>query len=148
MRISKYYNYVKEFKPYYTQSVHFRAQTLKFRERSQEKNGQNSLLSYRFLAAFIALTSFSLTSNQERNDNDDNVTYYSRDEVRKHSDMNSGVWVIYDNNVYDITNYVHQHPGGHAKILLAAGGEIAPYWNIYRCVIPCTLYSSITTFKI
>lgn len=33
--------------------------------------------------------------------------------------------------MYDITNFVQNHPGGD-KILLAAGGPIDPYWNIYQ----------------
>ncbi|VDO81362.1 unnamed protein product [Onchocerca flexuosa] len=33
--------------------------------------------------------------------------------------------------VYDITNFIQNHPGGD-KILLAAGGPIDPYWNIYQ----------------
>jgi len=42
------------------------------------------------------------------------------------------VWVIYDDGVYDITKFIPNHPGGHEKILLAAGDDIAPYWKLYQ----------------
>ena len=32
----------------------------------------------------------------------------------------------------DITNFLENHPGGIDKIMLAAGGAVEPYWNIYR----------------
>ncbi|RUS78220.1 hypothetical protein EGW08_014034 [Elysia chlorotica] len=41
-----------------------------------------------------------------------------------------GIWVIYGNGVYDITEYVAQHPGG-TKILMAAGKSIEPFWEVY-----------------
>jgi cytochrome b involved in lipid metabolism len=31
--------------------------------------------------------------------------------------------------VYDVTDFVANHPGGQEKILLAAGGAIEPYWH-------------------
>lgn len=33
--------------------------------------------------------------------------------------------------MYDITDFIKNHPGGD-KILLAAGGAVDPYWNIYQ----------------
>jgi cytochrome b involved in lipid metabolism len=32
--------------------------------------------------------------------------------------------------VYDITKFVHNHPGGD-KILMAAGGSVEPFWLMY-----------------
>lgn len=34
--------------------------------------------------------------------------------------------------VYDITDFVVNHPGGSEKVQLAAGGKLEPYWNLYR----------------
>ena len=57
---------------------------------------------------------------------------YSRDEVSKHKSVkNGGMWVIYQNNVYDITDFVENHPGGSSKISLAAGSNLEPYWDMY-----------------
>lgn len=57
---------------------------------------------------------------------------YSKSEVSKHNDPRNGgrVWVIYKSGVYDITEFIGQHPGGE-KILLGGGGDIEPFWNLY-----------------
>ena len=34
--------------------------------------------------------------------------------------------------MYDITDFVANHPGGSEKIILAAGGPVEPWWNLYR----------------
>lgn len=41
----------------------------------------------------------------------------------------SKVWMSYGGYVYDVTEFVANHPGGQQKILLAAGGAIEPYWH-------------------
>ncbi len=45
-----------------------------------------------------------------------------------------GLWrrVIYKSGVYDITDFIHRHPGGGEKISLASGGYIEPFWQFYR----------------
>jgi cytochrome b involved in lipid metabolism len=53
------------------------------------------------------------------------------DDVKKHNSMGSGIWVVYKNGVYDVTEFVAQHPG-QEKILLAAGGSIEPFWAMYQ----------------
>lgn len=55
---------------------------------------------------------------------------YSRADVGKHKTVSDRVWVTYKNGVYDVTEYMKQHPGGN-RILLAAGGDIEPFWNLY-----------------
>jgi hypothetical protein len=35
-------------------------------------------------------------------------------------------------DVYDITDFIEQHPGGASKIQLAAGAAIDPYWALYQ----------------
>lgn len=45
-------------------------------------------------------------------------------EVAKHRDLSSGIWVTYKGEVYNITEFVEAHPGGSQKIMLAAGGSI------------------------
>eukprot|EP00980_Cylindrotheca_fusiformis_P004729 scaffold1004_cov105-Cylindrotheca_fusiformis.AAC.12 len=42
------------------------------------------------------------------------------------------IWMSYGGNVYDVTNFVHNHPGGSEKILQAAGSSIEPFWHVYR----------------
>jgi len=56
---------------------------------------------------------------------------YSMDEVKKHKTPESRIWVVYEHGVYDITEFVEIHPGGSKRIMLAAGGSIAPFWKLY-----------------
>jgi sulfite oxidase len=57
---------------------------------------------------------------------------FSLEEVRKHDGKgDNGVWVIREGKVYDMTSFVAVHPGGK-KILMAAGKELQPFWNVYN----------------
>lgn len=42
------------------------------------------------------------------------------DEVRKHDSRHS-CWVVIAGQVYDVTEFLNQHPGGPASILRQAG---------------------------
>lgn len=55
---------------------------------------------------------------------------YSSDEVARHDSKDVGIWVTYCDGVYDITNFVSQHPGGDL-LLVAAGKSIDSYWKVY-----------------
>lgn len=61
---------------------------------------------------------------------DSHLPVFSQEEVTKHSSLDDGVWVTYKGSVYDITEFVAMHPGGD-KILLAAGGDLEPFWALY-----------------
>ena len=39
--------------------------------------------------------------------------------------------MTYKDNVYDVTGFIDNHPGGNI-IMLAAGNRLEPYWNIYK----------------
>ncbi|CAD6189155.1 unnamed protein product [Caenorhabditis auriculariae] len=55
---------------------------------------------------------------------------FSLEEVAKHGKSAKRIWVTYQEGVYDVTDFIAQHPGGN-KILLAAGGAVDPFWSIY-----------------
>lgn len=55
---------------------------------------------------------------------------FSVKEIAKHLSRETGVWVIYKNGVYDITNFLDKHPGGD-KIMMAAGSSVEPFWMMY-----------------
>ena len=57
---------------------------------------------------------------------------YRKSEIAQHNSKEKGVWVTYGTGVYDITNFIVNHPGGQDKILLAAGQAVEPFWSIYR----------------
>ena len=45
------------------------------------------------------------------------------DELNKHNCKENGIWVSFREGVYDVTEFVEQHPGGN--IILMAAGD----WN-------------------
>jgi sulfite oxidase len=57
---------------------------------------------------------------------------YTRAEVAQHTTVEAGVWTTFGNGVYDITGFIENHPGGSDKVVLAAGGKLESYWNLYR----------------
>ena len=56
---------------------------------------------------------------------------YSLDEVSKHKEKETRIWVTYGDGVYDITDFIEQHPGGGDKIILAAGSSLEPFWAVF-----------------
>lgn len=53
-------------------------------------------------------------------------------EVANHKTADQGLYIIIDNNVYDVTKFVDEHPGG-AKILKRVAGKDASkqFWKVY-----------------
>lgn len=41
----------------------------------------------------------------------DGLPVYSSDDVAKHRDESTGVWISYKSGVYDITSFIKRHPG-------------------------------------
>jgi sulfite oxidase len=75
------------------------------------------------------------------------VKTYRKAEVSKHASKETGIWMIYQNGVYDVTKFVVNHPGGMDKIMLAAGGNIEPFWQLYpihtRSKLPASLLAEM-----
>ena len=55
----------------------------------------------------------------------------SLSEVAAHHTVDKGLYVIVDGNVYDIANWLDEHPGG-SKILRRVGGQDASknFWKV------------------
>lgn len=51
-------------------------------------------------------------------------------DIHAHNRSNDTYWVYRGDRVYDITDWIPNHPGGEV-ILRAVGGSIEPYWNIF-----------------
>lgn len=39
--------------------------------------------------------------------------------------------MTYKDGVYDLTEFCKVHPGGGEKLIMAKGGPIEPWWNMY-----------------
>ncbi|KAK7753076.1 hypothetical protein SLS62_005026 [Diatrype stigma] len=66
---------------------------------------------------------------QTSNDKTDDLPQYHITEIKEHGPDSERPWVVYEDKVYDITEWAGAHPGGEV-ILRAAGSSIEPYWNI------------------
>jgi sulfite oxidase len=72
---------------------------------------------------------------------------YTSDEVSKHASPEKRIWVTFQSGVYDITDFIAQHPGGE-KILLAAGGPVDPFWQMYANHYNPDTYAMIEKYRI
>ncbi|KAA3675546.1 sulfite oxidase [Paragonimus westermani] len=73
----------------------------------------------------------NLSSADTRGTEDNGKRIITKEELAKHNSVESGgIWVSLQGKVYDVTEFVEQHPGGD-KILLAAGADLFPYWSLY-----------------
>lgn len=60
---------------------------------------------------------------------------FTREEVAKHDCEANGVWLTYKDGVYDVSKFIHKHPGGVDRIMLGAGGDATgflEYWAVHR----------------
>jgi sulfite oxidase len=65
--------------------------------------------------------------------NVDELPVLTSEEVALRDGSNgSPVWMSYGGIVYDVTQFIANHPGGSDKIIQAAGSAIEPFWYIYR----------------
>ncbi|KAI7156498.1 hypothetical protein KC349_g6261 [Hortaea werneckii] len=58
------------------------------------------------------------------------IRYIRLEEIHEHNRKANTYWVYRGNRVYDITDWIPNHPGGEV-IMRAVGGSIEPYWNIF-----------------
>jgi sulfite oxidase len=86
----------------------------------------------------LAPTTLSISSigylqfkNYKDDKQQDKNNIYTEEEVSKHNSPNDA-WVTYKNKVYNVTNFLDIHPGGKENLLMAIGGPVDMYWNIYK----------------
>jgi sulfite oxidase len=79
--------------------------------------------------------------------NNNYTNKYTYEEVKKHN-KEGDVWVIHKDNVYDVSKFIENHPGGKDKIMLAAGKSVDQYWNVYRQHNTQNVQKIIETMKI
>lgn len=67
------------------------------------------------------------------------MSQFTPADVASHNNADNGLYIIIDSNVYDVTNFVDEHPGG-AKILKRVAGKDASkqFWKVsvlFACVV-------------
>jgi sulfite oxidase len=77
----------------------------------------------------------------------ENLPIYTLADVAKHATKHDRIWVTYGHGVYDITDFVDNHPGGD-KILMAAGGSVEPFWLLYAVHKNPDVYALLEEFRI
>lgn len=87
--------------------------------------------------AFLSIDQFRNRNNRRRElvrlqASKSSLPTYTREEVAKHNSPANRVWVTYQDGVYDVTEFVEMHPGGASRLLMAAGGALDPFWNMYK----------------
>ena len=53
---------------------------------------------------------------------------YTIDEVNEHNTIAS-CWIIINNEVYDITDFLNKHPGGSSILLTVAGEDATDFFE-------------------
>ena len=56
------------------------------------------------------------------------MEYYTLDEVSKHNTAND-LWLVVDNVVYNVTTFLHNHPGGQDALLYNGGKDATEYFH-------------------
>lgn len=62
-------------------------------------------------------------------------------DVASHNNADNGLYIIIDSGVYDVTNFIDEHPGG-AKILKRVAGKDATkqFWKVSS--FSCSLFNT------
>ncbi len=65
----------------------------------------------------------------------------------KHDRDADSKWIVRQASVYDITDFVEQHPGGEV-VLRACGGSVDPYWKIFSIHQKQEVYDILAEYHI
>eukprot|EP01084_Bolivina_argentea_P053353 97935_1 len=73
----------------------------------------------------LALSNKTDVTNEKKNNKIDinNLPEYTMENVEKHDTKDSGVWIVWNKLVYDVTEFLSFHPGGAGFILDVAGED-------------------------
>lgn len=132
--------------PFSSRSAHTTTTTTKpFHDKSNHAFSTRALIAGTGLLSLLAIfiihdepskvgeepSQISTLSSSPTNDTrDPTLPRYRLSEVRLHDASSPNPWIVYQDKVYDITDWVPAHPGGDV-ILRAAGQSIDPYWAIF-----------------
>jgi len=94
------------------------------------------------------MTMNNYAESKARMKDEKNWPIYKRSEVAQHKTKDTRIWVTYKDGVYDITDFIEQHPGGMTRIMLAAGGAIDPFWALYQQHMVDNVLSILKEYRI
>ncbi|KAJ4395992.1 hypothetical protein N0V82_009257 [Gnomoniopsis sp. IMI 355080] len=61
---------------------------------------------------------------------------YTTADVAQHKDEANGMWIIVDTGVYDITNFLDEHPGGPKILKRMAGKDSSKqFWKYHNAKV-------------
>lgn len=106
---------------------------------TQEPQGTNKKLNRTGSAAFADGPFFTRAEVE---------AHYEWDPKSAAADPEKRVWVTYNRGVYDITDFLKNHPGGHERIMGAAGGDVAPFWQQYQQHYAPHVYAQLAELRI
>ena len=66
------------------------------------------------------VTLFFRPTTEKTNSTPEN-TFYTICEVKQHNHNMDSAWIVVGSDIYDITTYLHEHPGG-SKVIIATSG--------------------------
>lgn len=78
----------------------------------------------------LFITNVSSQSQRTPGEEIPGLPTYTAKDVGDHDSPESGIWVCYRSGVYNISDFIAKHPGGD-KILMAAGGALEPFWELF-----------------
>ena len=73
---------------------------------------------------------------------------YKYDQISEHTSIENRIWVTFKDGVYDITEFVENHPGGSEKILMSVGGSLEPFWELYSIHMTPHVLEILETLRI
>ena len=79
--------------------------------------------------------------------NNKDIHIYSMDEVSRHN-KHGDVWIIIDNYVYDVTDFLSIHPGGGLPFINNAGDDVSHIFKMFRSHRSKSVQSKLKTMKI
>lgn len=97
----------------------------------QEREGLNELLSNSLSSQGTSIANGGIEVRTTPGKS--KMPVFTAQQVAKNNGQNgTPVWMTYGGNVYDVTKFVRNHPGGAEKIMQAAGSAVEPFWHLYR----------------
>jgi cytochrome b involved in lipid metabolism len=105
--------------------------TSMWRSSNSTKDNARKLLFFSAGLSAMTLVSHCSSENDQKTKNAKEWKVYSRDEVKQHNSIEKRVWVTYLDSVYDITDFLMNHPGDKDRLLTVAGQDIGSSWNLF-----------------